>query len=65
MHEQTAEKRVMRTYSIKESTDRKINQLTKMTYRGKQDVIDLAVSELHARTLGQKDQTHTEPSKAA
>lgn len=43
----TDKERVMRTYSIQVATDRKIQELAETTYRGKQDIIDLAVSRLY------------------
>lgn len=47
------EERVNRTYSILKSTDQMIAEICNVTFRGKANVIDLAISNLHAQVCGE------------
>lgn len=47
------ESRVNRTYSILKITDQMITEIASATFRGKANVIDLAIANLHAYVCGE------------
>lgn len=60
------EERIKRTYSILADTDELIDRLARLTYRGKQHIVDLAVSELAAKVLSAPNcQTVTDLNRSA
>ena len=60
------EQRTKRTFMILSDTDALIDRLARLTYRGKQHIVDLAVSELAAKVLSAPNcQTVTDLNRSA